>query len=347
MKTVASIRFRSHVLAPLVLMLTCVCGSLFAAPPAKSDAATLSEGRALTKLFMARDIDAVWARMAPPMRDALQSKDNLAAFRAKVEHDLGEPVDTVSESTHLSDGMRTYVRVVRWSKMPTPFAVQWTIDGGGRVQAFQVVPVQPATEAPSSHLDYRTKADLRLPFDGAWYVFWGGRTLAQNYHAQAADQRFAYDFVVRKDGSSHRGDGKALADYYCWNRPILAPAAGRVVEAVDGLPDQPVGRMDPSHPVGNHVVLDLGNGEYAVLAHLREGSVRVKQGETVARGDALGRCGNSGNTSEPHLHFHLQDKPHFGQRGAEGLPAQFEDYSADGEPVARGEPVKGQTVEAR
>src|SRR3546814_15367827 len=79
-----------------------------------------------------------------------------------------------------------------------------------------------------------------------------------------------------------------------------------------------------------------------MLAHLRRGSVAVEAGQQVAAGDELGRCGNSGNTSEPHLHLHLQDAPVFGE--GNGLPAFFEDYTADGEVVARGEAVKGQTI---
>ena len=82
-----------------------------------------------------------------------------------------------------------------------------------------------------------------------------------------------------------------------------------------------------------------------MLAHLRQGSVAVGQGQQVAAGDTLGRCGNSGNTSEPHLHFHLQDSPVFGQ--GNGLPAFFNDYTADGKAVDRGEPVQGQVVSPR
>ena len=82
------------------------------------------------------------------------------------------------------------------------------------------------------------------------------------------------------------------------------------------------------------VVLDLGRGEFALLAHLRRGSVRVRKGQRVRAGDALGVCGNSGNSSEPHLHFHLQDRAAlFG--GARGLPITF---------AGRGRPVQGQFV---
>ena len=125
----------------------------------------------------------------------------------------------------------------------------------------------------------------------------------------APDQRHAWDILVWRNGGTHRGDGKRLTDYWAFGRPILAPAPARVIEAVDGLPDNVPGHMDPQHAAGNHVVLDLGHGEYALIAHLRHGSVAVKVGDRVRTGQLLGRCGNSGNTSEPHVHFHVQDGP--------------------------------------
>jgi murein DD-endopeptidase MepM/ murein hydrolase activator NlpD len=145
-----------------------------------------------------------------------------------------------------------------------------------------------------------------------------------------------------RDGASHRGDPAVLDSYYCWNQPILSPAAGTVVSVENSLPDNPIGSTDPTHPAGNHVILDLGNGEFAFLGHMRKGSVAVAPGETVATGDPLGHCGNSGNTSEPHLHIHLQTTPNLAD--GEGLPAQFRNYRANGSEVDRGEPVAGQTI---
>lgn len=176
-------------------------------------------------------------------------------------------------------------------------------------------------------------------------MFWGGRTVAENYHAATPDQRFAYDFVVRENGSSHQGDGSQLEDYHCFGRPIYAPGAGTAVEAVADLPDNPIGTTDAENALGNHVVLNHGNGEFSFLAHLKQGSVSVGPGDVIEAGTPVGVCGNSGNTSEPHLHFHMQtDAVFHAGAGGEGLPAQFLDYRADGKRVARGEPTKGQTV---
>jgi Peptidase family M23 len=177
--------------------------------------------------------------------------------------------------------------------------------------------------APTRFAGYVTKTPLHLPFDGEWVVFWGGRTIEENHHASTADQRFAYDFL--RDG--------------CWDAPIYAPAAGRVTETVDGIDDA---GTNLESPAGNHVVIDHENGEYSVLAHLRRGSVAVRAGDRVESGTLIGRCGNSGHSSEPHLHYHLQNAPAFGR--GDGLPAQFRDYLADGVRVEVGEPRQGQRL---
>src|SRR5690349_814622 len=195
---------------------------------------------------------------------------------------------------------------------------------------------------PTTHENDSTKTALRLPFHGAWTVFWGGTTLDQNYHVVARDQRFAYDIVKTKQGSTHDGDGKRNEQYYCWGAPVVAPAAGVVTEAVDGIPDNAPGEMNALKAAGNHVILDHGDGEWSLFAHFQRGSIRVKPGQRVAEGDTLGLCGNSGNSSEPHLHYHLQNGPAFGD--ADGLPARFVDYVADDKPVALGIPVRGQVI---
>jgi len=183
---------------------------------------------------------------------------------------------------------------------------------------------------------------LRLPFDGTWTVGWGGRTVKDNYHAATVDQRFAYDILIMRDGSTRKGAGTRNEDYHCFGEKILAPADGTVVAAVDGLPDNVPGSMDKEHPAGNHVILDHGNGEFSFLAHFKQGSLNVKPGERISTGQLLGLCGNSGHSREPHLHYHLQDNGVL--FGGKGLPAQFRGYIADGQPVAKGECVKGQKI---
>lgn len=196
--------------------------------------------------------------------------------------------------------------------------------------------------APTRFLDYQTKTMLRLPFEGEWYVYWGGRSVAQNRHCVAPDQRFAYDFLILKNGRSFRGTGESSDDYYCFGQPIYAPGRGLVADAVDELPDNSPGTMNAQQPLGNHVILDHGNGEFSFIAHLQHKSVRVQPGAQVETGTLLGACGNSGHSSEPHLHFHLQTTPVL-FRG-EGLPAFFCNYTVNGKSVTRGEPNAGQAI---
>ena len=104
-----------------------------------------------------------------------------------------------------------------------------------------------------------------------------------------------------------------------------------VVEAVDGVHDnRPQVETNPEDVAGNHVILDLGNGEYAVLGHFQNGSVRVAAGDHVEPGQVLGLTGNSGNSSEPHIHFHLQDGATVAPGGWTGIPARFDHFLADG-----------------
>ncbi len=137
---------------------------------------------------------------------------------------FGEEAAVVSERVTREGAFAVYERVARLTEAPVPLRTLVSFDGDGRVAGFWVLFQQAAAE--SRFLDYRTRAALRLPFDGAWRVYWGGRTIEENYHAADAGQRFAVDFVVEAEGARHAGDPSVLANYRCWDRPILAPAAG-------------------------------------------------------------------------------------------------------------------------
>ena len=306
-----------------------------------ADADPMIDGRAYSDAFLKGDMDRVWSRMDGQMQGALGSEETLDQLRSTLRRDFGEEAEVLEEEIGEADGYSAYLRTSRWTKSPGPLVMQWTLDGDGNVAGFFVRPKPVAAE--SRFLDYQTKTELHLPFEGQWYVYWGGRTIDQNYHAADRAQRFALDLVVRKSETTFEGEPTDLENYFCWDKPILAPAAGAVVTAVSDLPDQAIGSSDPAHPAGNHVVLDFGNGEFGFLAHMRSGSLKVKAGDKVEAGQEVGRCGNSGNTSEPHLHFHLQTTPNLAE--GEGLPARFVDYTADGKSVESGEPEQGQAIE--
>lgn len=129
-------------------------------------------------------------------------------------------------------------------------------------------------------------------------------------------QRFAIDYMrLTEDGYLVKGDQKDVRNWAGYGASVLAVANGTIVETLDGLPDQVPGSLpDPTTITlqtveGNHVIIDFGCGFYGFYAHLQKGSILVKPGDRVARGQTLGRLGNSGNTSAPHLHFHVMRGP--------------------------------------
>ncbi len=197
---------------------------------------------------------------------------------------------------------------------------------------------------PASLKTTEPSVTVRLPADVPLIVAWGGDKIETNYHVVAPDQRWAYDFLVAP--AAHGSD--KLEDYGCYGVPVVAPISGLVVKAHDGEPDAIPGVVSNNFtaPTGNHVVIQIPETEtYLVIAHLKPGSVTVKTGDTVSEGQTLGACGNSGNTSEPHIHIHhqRQDPNLFPLNFAEGLPLYFRDHDGAPMPVG-GFEMDGETV---
>ena len=153
---------------------------------------------------------------------------------------------------------------------------------------------------------------IGLPFRGKWFVFWGGDRLEVNQHVSHRSQRRAADLLMTgDDGKTFHGDGKKNTDYLAYGQDVLAVADGTVETAIDGVPENAPGAANPYFALGNIVIVKHGPTLYSAYAHMQPGKLRVKPGQAVKRGAVLGLCGNSGNTSEPHLHFQLQDAPLF------------------------------------
>lgn len=293
----------------------------------------LAEARAVLTLLAAGDGEALFARFNADMAAAVPR----------------EQVVPMVRSLKLSGGITTLAneRAVPISRRVRTYVADATIEGNVLALAiafderWQLAGIQfgPLLETPPPGPG--TAVVLPLPADGTWLVFWGGDDPRDNYHVLTPSQRHAYDLVVWEDGSTFRGEGTRNEDYFCFGRPIVAPADAKVVEVVSGLPDNTPGQMDPAHAAGNHVMLELAAGRYLLLAHMQAGSVVLREGDQVRRGATVGKCGNSGNTSEPHLHLHLQDRPVFGDPEARGLPLQFGDVIVDGARLPTAAPVRG------
>ena len=144
-------------------------------------------------------------------------------------------------------------------------------------------------------------------------------------------QRFAIDWVkLGDDGKTFRGDPLKNESYLAYGAEALSVGEGVVTETKDGIPQNVPGEDSRAVPItletvgGNHVIVDLGRGHFAFWAHLQPGSLRVKVGDHVRRGQVVGLVGNSGNSTEPHLHFHVTDAS--SPLGSEGVPYVFDAF---------------------
>jgi hypothetical protein len=149
-------------------------------------------------------------------------------------------------------------------------------------------------------------------------------------------QRFAIDWIqLGADLRIFHGDEKDVKSYACYGAKVIAVADGTVVETLSTLDDQVPGQLPDPKTItlenvdGNHVVLDLGHNKYAFYAHLQKDSLLVKRGDHVKRGQVLGLLGNTGNSSGPHLHFHLMDG--ISVLGSSGLPYVIDSFEVAGE----------------
>ena len=193
----------------------------------------------------------------------------------------------------------------------------WTDDSGSKgmiavfdeddvIQVLQLIPlaVYPETD------EIFTKTKFHLPFRDEWFVFWGGTNKLLNYHYEYENQRYAYDFAIVNENRSYEGDPTLNESYFAFGKEYLAPADGVVVSMENNVEDnEPVGTFNEEQPFGNYVILDHGNEEFSYLVHFKHQSIVVKQGDKIKQGDLLGLVGNSGHSSEPHIHFHVADSP--------------------------------------
>lgn len=201
--------------------------------------------------------------------------------------------------------------------------------------------------------NYIGMTDYALPFAGQWYVANGGTDRKTSHSWGVWPQRYAYDFVVVDEGGKTcSGSGKELRNYFCYGKDILAPADGEIVSLADGHPESRVygdgsAECRAKDMRGNYITIRHQEKEFSTLAHLMPGSITIALGQKVVRGQMIARCGNSGNTSEPHVHFQLNDGKSF--FASAGLPIRFSNVWAEenGQACPPDYIVQGQAVENR
>jgi murein DD-endopeptidase len=197
-------------------------------------------------------------------------------------------------------------------------------------------------DAPQVAVDRDPVAVIAPPLRGdAWVAANGpsnsshhrraGLTIDGRYYIA---QRFAIDWVeLYPDGKTFRGDAGDNKNYRAYGAEIHSVADGIVTEIKDGIPQNAPGADSRAVPMtletlgGNHVVVNIGSGRFAFYAHMQPGSLRVKLGDKVRAGDVLGLVGNSGNSTEPHLHFHICNAN--SPLACEGLPYAFASFETE------------------
>ncbi|QNJ99210.1 peptidoglycan DD-metalloendopeptidase family protein [Constantimarinum furrinae] len=185
----------------------------------------------------------------------------------------------------------------------------------------------------------RNQSRLSLPFKGEWFTVWGGDTKAQNYHVVSKTQKNAFDFLVLgPNRKTFERSGTRNEDYFAFGKPIYAVCDAEVFRVITGVEDNKPGEMNPAQMLGNSVILKTEYDEYIVYAHFEKETIKVKEGQSVKRGQYLGNCGNSGNSTEAHLHLHIQDGPNF--MGAVGVKCYFDEILVNGEKEKDYSPVR-------
>ncbi len=196
---------------------------------------------------------------------------------------------------------------------------------------------------------YKPQVRYSLPFSGKWFVVNGGVDRESSHSWIIPSQRYAYDFFIKNsEDATFAGERKQLENYFGYAKDVLAPADGVVISAVSHFPNTPIvaeGEVDcaASDVRGNHIVIRHSKHEYSVIAHLLPNSLCVQKGDRVSRGRVIAKCGNSGNTSEPHIHFQIQYGKSFAISA--GLPILFTRIVVDGAKVPEGFITKGHYVE--
>ncbi len=194
-----------------------------------------------------------------------------------------------------------------------------------------------------------------FPLRGVSYAGWGASF--HTGHRWAIPEEFALDIArLGGDGLSHKGDGSRFEDYYAYGTDVLAACDGTVVEAANDQPEDSTAMQRPDESqeayfarlqkeqagrlakgmtsvTGNYVMIDHGKSEYSFYAHLQPGSVRIHKGDRVKAGDVIGKLGSSGNSTEPHLHFHVCDKAD--SLMSAGLPVNFSNVTIQWADVPR------------
>jgi murein DD-endopeptidase MepM/ murein hydrolase activator NlpD len=260
----------------------------------------------------------------------------LLEFQFPINTFLGKDV-VLSSSTKLSHGQAIILphTVFEVKGQPQSVRVQVeTLDSSGQnLKAQGSIPISM----------FQSAIEYDFPLRGTWYI--GASGTLHSHHRWAAMEEFALDILqFRERSKSYKTRGVTSADYFAFGQDVIAVADGTVVETVDKYTDDDAKlkqenetydqydqriqseqmqslSQDPYTVAGNYIVIRHNDSEYSMYAHLKNGSVKIKKGDVVKRGQVIGSVGNTGSSTEPHLHFQLQDSSD--PLRSRALPARF------------------------
>lgn len=171
-----------------------------------------------------------------------------------------------------------------------------------------------------SRFQNSTFVSLSLPFWGKWIISQG-----HNGDITHKDEwQHAWDFVIEdNDKKTYKDQGRTVNEYYCYNKPLLAPADGTIEEIIDNVEDNAIGDINTKQNWGNTIIIKHAENFYTKISHIKKGTFKHYKGEGVKRGDIVAYCGNTGRSPEPHVHFQIQATPYVGSKT---LKAPFGHY---------------------
>lgn len=171
----------------------------------------------------------------------------------------------------------------------------------------------------------RTINTYRMPITDEWFVYWGGTNEFVNYHYPFEQQRYAYDLVKMVNHQTFKDSPLKNENYYAFGAEVVAPADGTVIQVMSSIKDNIPGVRDEANILGNYCIIAHDKNEFSMLAHLKKDSIFVNVGDHVKIGQLLGLCGNSGYSSEAHIHFQVMNHANFMQ--AKSLRIKFPEES--------------------
>jgi hypothetical protein len=285
--------------------------------------------------------DCVLTRLDVVAGDSASDGKPLASFAgAELAGMVVHPGNVPKESSRIAPG--EFVVIYMWANfdnleaVPASIRERVTAKIGDYPEAFSI-------DTSATPVDRKPVVVIGSPLTGDEWVAANGpsntsghrRALIPVNGRAYISQRYAIDWVeLYPDGKTYQGDPADNKNYRAYGHEIHAVADGIVTETKDGLPQNTPGAKSLAIPItletigGNHVITDMGNGLYAFYAHMQPGTLRVKVGDKVHRGQVLGLLGNTGNSSEPHLHFDICNAS--SMLACEGFPYAFASFEVVG-----------------